>query len=77
MPISDTGIWIDDESGEVVFEAPSRGTQIVAKGGEISGIARARLEREGFTDVLPGADDDKTVTTDDVEAKPARGTKSK
>lgn len=59
MPISETGIWIDDASGEVVFEQPrGRSTQIVAKGSEINKTARAHLERIGFAGELPGDEPD-------------------
>lgn len=40
--VSETGIWIDQASGQVVTDPPERGVQLVAPGGVIDdGAARA------------------------------------
>lgn len=83
MPISTTGVWIDDASGEVVFEQPrGRGTQLVAKGSEISKAARTRAQSLGATipdDHEPAAataektgDAADAVTTEDVAPAKAK-----
>lgn len=48
MAKSETGVWIDDATGELVTSPPRNGTQIVQKGGEISSAARQRLAAAGF-----------------------------
>lgn len=78
MPIHPTGAWLDDDTGEVVYEPPRSGTQLVAKGGEVSSSAKRLIEARGLTvngvnagtgtaDEAPAedapADDDKTITT--------------
>lgn len=55
MATSDTGVWIDDASGKVVFKRPrGSGTQLVQPGGEISNAAVIRADELGAT--IPGAD---------------------
>lgn len=48
MPIHDTGAWLDDETGEVVYEPPRRGTQLVSKGGEVSTAVKTRIAALGL-----------------------------
>lgn len=92
MARSDTGVWIDDATGELVTSPPKSGTQIVAKGGEVSAAAKSRLAAagldpsglSGFDDVEPAQvvtvpDED---TSDDGKAeagddKPAKAKAAK
>lgn len=48
MAKSETGVWIDDATGELTTSRPKTGTQIVAPGGEISGAAKTRLAAYGL-----------------------------
>lgn len=66
MATSETGVWIDDASGKVVFKRPQgSGTQLVQPGGEISDAAVLRAEELGAT--IPGADKPKRQRTLSVE----------
>lgn len=43
MTISETGAWIDDETGAIVFVPPTYGTQLAAPGCEIDPIVEALI----------------------------------
>jgi hypothetical protein len=49
---SPNGIYVDTKTGDVVYEAPEEGVQIVAPGGELDAAAKARIEAVGGT-ILP------------------------
>lgn len=76
MPTHDTGLWLT-EDGKVVDSPPEgASTQLVAKGGEISAAAKARLEQAGVTvdDTDPQEPD--AVTTDEAAPKKAPAKKA-
>lgn len=41
---SDTGVWVDLDSGEVVDSPPRKGVQLVPKGGELRPDRKAAIE---------------------------------
>ena len=75
-----TGIWLDDATGEVVYESPARGTQLAAPGreptkAELASIERIQADHATFSAEQATANtaaDDTDVDLDQLEATVAR-----
>lgn len=74
MPeISESGVFIDSKTGEVVDKQPEEGVQLVAPGSEIDQAAKDAIEAAKVA-AAGGAPVAETVTTETVGRSPKKST---
>ncbi len=73
MEISDTGIYFDNESKQIVNEPPVHGVQIVAPGGEVT--ANAQRDVDAYRAQFPTVEQSVTDPEPEVDAVKAPAAK--
>lgn len=79
---SDTGVWVDTQTDQVVTSAPVEGVQLVPPGGELTPAVKATIERHGGVpvvaddpDPVEGPAEEEALDPDPVEEPKPRGRK--